>query len=1106
MSNPVAAAVQGAGRAWRWGWRWWVPTLAAGSLLVMSEISQLLGTLSTGGHFSYDMGALTGPPGLLPVDPGERIDAIRAWTAWAGQASPDASSGEAHLAGWLALHLALDFVFFAPALAFGLYKLLHRVLGLRKEQGTSRAVPCPDGLVKVLVLLYLLADLAETATTGGLVHAGLSGGGGLSAWAWAVTVLSWFKWLVLGAAVFLAVAVLVVDVLPVRLTRWFIRWQCGFSASTRSWTRHRVQLVAVACLAALVVLPGGGPLEQFPDIQRAWVHQGEDPFRAGDVVGPVITLLGLSLALWVAGRWALLDGEPGERRRAHGIVVPLTVFGATLLVVCCFWPVFSAQHWNQKFGALAIPLIALVTALAGLFVRGPGPAHGVVRPPTWNRGRVEGIGRALTIMPLLIASLGLVRSFARPVLLGSLVEGAGVSTGGLRFCFWAGVVLSLVVPPALHTFLRWWDRLLFGAADGAPTSGATSRRELVPTITGGVLLAVTAFFGVLTAVDPLGWGSRLRTLGVLSLFLTTVVLLCAAFVRRAETRMPYRAFRALRFRSTPIWLPVLAVLVTQSMLDTTGVYHAVRLKAPGAAAPTPPPSFSSRAEFADWYEGAAKCRDGLPEEATGNALPMLFVAAAGGGIRAAYWTSSGMDRLTEASPCTTPSVFGLSGVSGGSLGFSAYALSGHAPGAGGDTPQDTAPGAAAPGARSGPAVEADPAAPARSREIVRRLADEDALAANVAALLYRDGTRAFHGMNRMLDQVVGDRASVFERAWERSWPGADNAWEKDYFTVTGHPPHGRDQAAAPGPVLILNGTDVRSGCRIAVSAHRTAGGATGDGGLRCRKAVVSRPASDPQFTTATIDALGYTDPADCRTDDAGLRVSTAAHLSARFAYVSPSGTMYRCVPRGNGAGGDAERVAESVSSIDGGNLEGSGIAALLELWSAVEPAVADHNRRVGTAEGAGTRYVVPLLVFLDNHYSVETPEPALVPADELLAPLTGLKAAEVAARSTTLQQAALMRFSGPLPGLGPDTKVSAGRTRPVDVRSFLVAPRSQPQVTAPLGWVLSDLTIASMDDQMNALAAAPDPSLPRTAPGGTSLTAGDLATARRLLTGPLDVS
>ncbi|MFH8253631.1 hypothetical protein [Streptomyces roseolus] len=122
-----------------------------------------------------------------------------------------------------------------------------------------------------------------------------------------------------------------------------------------SWTRHRIQLAAVAFLAALVVLPGGGPLEQFPDIQRAWVHQGEDPFRAGDVVGPVIILLGLTLALWVAGRWALLDGEPRVRRAAHGALVPSVVCEAAFLGVCSVWPVVSAQPWNQKWGALALP-------------------------------------------------------------------------------------------------------------------------------------------------------------------------------------------------------------------------------------------------------------------------------------------------------------------------------------------------------------------------------------------------------------------------------------------------------------------------------------------------------------------------------------------------------------------------------------------------------------------------------------------------------------------------------------------------------------------------------------------------------------------------------
>ncbi|MEU2543941.1 hypothetical protein ABZ618_00610 [Streptomyces roseolus] len=56
-----------------------------------------------------------------------------------------------------------------------------------------------------------------------------------------------------------------------------------------------------------------------------------------------------------------------------------------------------------------------------------------------------------------------------------------------------------------------------------------------------------------------------------------------------------------------------------------------------------------------------------------------------------------------------------------------------------------------------------------------------------------------------------------------------------------------------------------------------------------------------------------------------------------------------------------------------------------------------------------------------------------------------------------------MRFSGPLPGLDPNSKASGLRCGAPDVRGFLVAPRSQPQVTAPLGWALPDPTLLSAD-------------------------------------------
>nr|WBO75699.1 hypothetical protein SBE_006422 [Streptomyces sp. SBE_14.2] len=1014
----------------------WLLPLAASAALVMGEISGLLATLTSTG-FSYSAHAFTGWPGT-PWDDTSRQSAFAAWDAWTKAVPALTEVREDALEAWLMTHILLDLVIFAPAYVIGLYLLTHRLLALRAAQEGSDVVPFGPRGIAVLASGLLSADWAETALTIGLVYGDPDD---IAALASVVTWLSALKWLLVATVLLLVTTVFVVDVLPQVLRSWLGNWLAGTSTASRCWTRHRVQLITLIVLAALIVLPGGGPLEQVPDIQRAWVDtQVHDGWWAsakgyvGDMAGPVLTLTGLCVALWVAGRWALLDGLEGTRREARTrlrfLVLTLCVF-AVVLVVLAVGPVWSDGPWRwqgaRNAGALAIPVVMTVALLLSAFATSPVPQQ-PVRPPA-DRVKTETIGRALTVVPLVIAGLGLVRAFTKPVLVQPVVE-TGVSTRALWTWFAVGMALALLVPPLCYWLLEKAETKLCPTPT-VPLAYEPRLRQ-IPRRVATVLLAVVCALGVATAWDPLFWGARLRTLGALSLGLTTVVLLAALFIRHTEKREPYRAFSVLRFRFTPIWLPAVAVLATQSMLDNSGLYHAVQLQKtdqrPQAAVPTGQSSSQqpfAQQRFAAWYQQAAKCW----QVKKGEAIPMVLVAAAGGGIRAAYWTSTAMDRLADSSPCAPSSVFALSGVSGGSLGLAAYTLT------------------------SGTTET--------SSDKVRDLADEDALAADIAALLYRDGTHAFHGLNDVFGRTVGDRAAVFESAWEADWDG----WKRELTSATARTEQWR-------PFLLMNGTDVVTGCRVAVAAQPLTGKVQSDERLRCQKPTIA--ANGDQLATATVDASAFNDPQDCRAEDLdqGLRMSTAAHLSARFTYISPSGTMYGCAHGG-------QNDPPAISTIDGGYLEASGMAGLLELWSAVEPEVAAHNRCVTArldAEAADSErrptacpqdekaaYVVPLAVLLDNHYSVQTPDPDVDPVNELVAPLVGNRAHTTAARLATLQQAALVRFTGPVPGT----------TRPAasPVRSFLVAPRTEPQVAAPLGWVLSEMSMHSMRRQLDPKAA-----------------------------------
>ncbi len=264
-------------------------------------------------------------------------------------------------------------------------------------------------------------------------------------------------------------------------------------------------------------------------------------------------------------------------------------------------------------------------------------------------------------------------------------------------------------------------------------------------------------------------------------------------------------------------------------------------------------------------------------------IPTYLIAAAGGGLRASYWSASILGDLHDAHPDFSRHVFLLSGVSGGGLGAATYVagLQGACP----------------------PASVED-----SMGDCMRRVLEDVTLAPTVSNTLYGDFWRAMFpapvhnaAWNILFGWWLGpqsDRAMALERTWESSfaWCAPHPEASIDPTThveelertfrcrkrseatpamitrarasdVLGQSLPGLYRAANTAgtviPNLIINGTDVATGRRILTSNMRLCG---------------------PDFPDAYI----------ARADHAGrwhLRLSTAVLNGARFPLISPAGRI-----------------------------------------------------------------------------------------------------------------------------------------------------------------------------------------------------------------------
>lgn len=802
--------------------------------------------------------------------------------------------------------------------------------------------------------------------------------------------------------------------------------------------------VVVVAFALVIALPAGGPLDQIPDIIRSQAV-GDKRDAAMSVVAAAV----LVVTVLIAGLWSIeleKDPEPAQpdpepwRARSQVLVGALLL---SLLLALAQYMFDGNIHWT-RWGQPAAPFLTVSVIMGVSWVvrrwtpkNAEGAAHASTRndedqvpnggdkPTLGNDGHTEPDRddpwddrkwRAVALLVALVVfalGLGLVRAFA-PVVFGgtpaikhskSLLLLGGVTAAVVA------PVLALLITVALRHGL---DNLL------KPCS------VLGTAVTGWTVVAA-----VLLAVNPeLAWGGATGALATCFAFFATLTGLLGL----ASHRFRWSDTQSLGLGARTPWAFILILCwLLASTLDFDGGYHDARA---GSKTSANPPTIKER--FKHW-------RDGWDEKtikkcSTKNGkLPMVLVAAPGGGGKAAYWTGHTMDELFgEGRPLCPESLFAVSGVSGGAVGLTVTL---------GDGPR---------------ATNKD-----HSSHPLARLTDDEPISQLVVAMLLRDLPQPFIGA------VDGwaDRAEVFETSWE----------EATAEPTTGSGPLGTprsprsiDQLGAGwstykrpshgGPLIVLNSASVTDGCRVLLSNTAE----LPSDARSCRSAVNDAAWSPAGPVAVSLDArAGLVDSAGTpRNENAGgepcggegqddlmvadMRSSTAALMAARFPYMTPSGALRRCVPSKTGG------TQRTTYGVDGGYIENTGLPALMEVWNAVSSKIERCNAADDCPTGgvAGLE-IEPWVILLENHYRSRADAPDPRRPKELWVPLQAFGSSGTLRSSLALENQAAALMYKPLPSLGKKN------------RFVMIAPFNKPTVQAPLGWALAEPTRASMRNDVD---------------------------------------
>jgi hypothetical protein len=226
----------------------------------------------------------------------------------------------------------------------------------------------------------------------------------------------------------------------------------------------------------------------------------------------------------------------------------------------------------------------------------------------------------------------------------------------------------------------------------------------------------------------------------------------------------------------------------------------------------------------------------LGRRPTGAPSQLVLVAAAGGGIRASYWTSLVLSEIARQAPSFREKLFLASGVSGGSLGLAVYSALIHENNLHCSSEAQTS----------------------TLKQCVQLFHQSDFLAAPLTASL--TGTP----FNAILPvRFFPSSVSALEQSWEKVWRQTTSTGTSQTSDTFSKPFVTHDKSLFRFPALVLNATSAKTGDRLPISQIST------DDWIRPRN-------------PCSVNIAAH----------ASIPLSVAASVSARFPYLAEAAWFY----------------------------------------------------------------------------------------------------------------------------------------------------------------------------------------------------------------------